>query len=419
MDTAGQEHTRAQTQTAWVDEDFDIEFVDLPRTEQNSRGPLARSRIWQKVLAWQRSIPSRARRRLGASAIVLMAVVALAVILGSINNSQATSSSFSPSSTNGALASQHSPANGASLANVAYYQHPLRVYGGQSDQVISVAWSPDGSRLAAGGLDGTVQIWNGRSGRLLLTYRGHHSFILGLAWSPDGTRIASASDDSTAQVWDARSGKLLFLYRSPSPTEAIESVAWSPDGSRIVIGEGIGIADGMARVWNVRAHKLLLTYHTSAFRPVLHVAWSPDGSRIASSSGTVVEVWNAATGQHILTYDGHVGLISDVAWSPDGKDIASSSLDTTIQVWNALSGKRLFTYFGHNDLVNGLAWSPDGTTIASGSADGTIQVWNAFLGQHIVTYLTQAQVNCIAWSPRGPLVAAGGSDGLVTLWLVA
>ena len=417
MDTADQQHRRAQTYTSRADTELDIDIIDLPETSQDTGNHAlwARAWIWRAVIAWQRSIPPGARRLMRGLATPLLTLVALIVILGSLYHSQAVPTPLSSPSP------AHSAANAGQLDldNVAYDQHPLMIYRGQHGPVLNVTWSPDGSRLAAGGVDGTVQIWDRRSGRLLLTYPGHHSLVLGLAWSPDGRRIASVSDDATAQAWDARSGKLLFLYRSQVPNRTLESVAWSPDGSRIVIGEGLDTVDGQAQVWNVQTGKLLRTYHMLGFRPLLHVAWSPDGSSIASSSGTIVEVWNAMTGGRILTYDGHTALVSGVAWSPDGAAIATSSLDTTVQVWNARSGKRLFTYFGHNDLVNGLAWSPDGTTIASGGADRTLQVWNAFLGQHIVTYLTQAQIYSVAWFPHGPLVATGGSDGLVTLWLVA
>jgi len=118
------------------------------------------------------------------------------------------------------------------------------------------------------------------------------------------------------------------------------------------------------------------------------VAWSPDGTRIASASGNFflggehsVQVWDANTGVHVLTYIGHAAPVSTVAWSPDGKSIASASagVDKTVQIWDATSGTPIFTYRGHTLGVNAVAWSPDGKLIASASNDGTVRVWQASL----------------------------------------
>ncbi len=84
----------------------------------------------------------------------------------------------------------------------------LRTYSGHSDLVWTLAWSPDGSRIASGSWDKTVQVWEVSSGRLLRTYSGHSDWVYTLAWSPDGSRIASGSDDKTVQVWEVSSGRL-------------------------------------------------------------------------------------------------------------------------------------------------------------------------------------------------------------------
>jgi WD40 repeat protein len=69
--------------------------------------------------------------------------------------------------------------------------------------VTAVAWSPDGTRIASGSADKTVQVWDAADGGHVFTYWGHSDVVSALAWSPDGTRIASGSDDHTVQVWVA------------------------------------------------------------------------------------------------------------------------------------------------------------------------------------------------------------------------
>jgi WD40 repeat protein len=76
-------------------------------------------------------------------------------------------------------------------------------YRGHSSAVTSIAWSPDGRRIASGSFDKTVQVWNAADGSHILTYRGHSDIVNAVAWSPNGKRIVSGSLDSTVQIWQA------------------------------------------------------------------------------------------------------------------------------------------------------------------------------------------------------------------------
>jgi eukaryotic-like serine/threonine-protein kinase len=77
------------------------------------------------------------------------------------------------------------------------------------------------------------------------------------------------------------------------------------------------------------------------------VAWSPDGKRLATGSrdGTA-KVWDAASGQELLTLKGHSNFVISIAWSPDGKRLATGSWDNTAKVWDAVSGRELLTLEG-------------------------------------------------------------------------
>src|SRR5205085_1215456 len=80
--------------------------------------------------------------------------------------------------------------------------------------VHSVAWSPDGRRLASGSNDNTVRVWDGETGSLLRTLEGHQGGVLSVAWSPDGRRLASGSSDRTVRVWDEETGEMQMEMHS-------------------------------------------------------------------------------------------------------------------------------------------------------------------------------------------------------------
>ena len=265
----------------------------------------------------------------------------------------------------------------------------LLTYHGQAgrlSEVLVVAWSPDSTRIASAGNKATIQVWNARNKQLLAHYDGHSTFanvpyfahIFWAAWSPDGTRIASTSitlgRDKAVHIWNSATGQQVMkfdLHTRWLDTSSSGGVAWSPDGSRIAVG-----LNGETRMYNTTTGAQILSY-TQQSGYISTVAWSPDGSRLASLAANSAHVWNAATGAFLYAYQGHTNAMRDVAWSPDGQYLASSSNDRTVQLWTAADGTRIYTYTGHNDEVGALSWAPDSHRIASASKDKTVHIWQA------------------------------------------
>jgi TIR domain/WD domain, G-beta repeat len=130
------------------------------------------------------------------------------------------------------------------------------------------------------------------------TYHGHSSLVEAVAWQPHGKRIASGGDDKTVQVWDAVDGGHVFTYRGHTNTSStgwVDAVAWSPDGKRIASGGGTvdnNYLDHTVQVWIAADGGNVFTYRGHS-NSVAAVAWSPDGKRIASGSWDVtVQVWS-------------------------------------------------------------------------------------------------------------------------------
>ena len=287
----------------------------------------------------------------------------------------------------------------------------LLTLNGHTSNVMSVAFSPDGQRLASASADKTVKVWNAATGQKMLTLKGHTNWVHSVTFGPDGKRLASGGSDHTVKLWDAATGQCLLTANGHS--DYVSSVAFSPDGRHLASGS----KDKTVKIWDAATSQEILTIKGLTGQ-VMSVAFSPDGKRLATvSNDKSVKIWDAAKGQEILTMEGHTGDVFNVAFSPDGKRLAAAGGDNTIKVWDAATGRETLTLEGHQSWVNSVASSPDGKRLASGSADGTVKVWDAAAGQEALTLKGHKRwVNSVTFSPDGKRLASGSGDGTVRVW---
>jgi WD40 repeat protein/tRNA A-37 threonylcarbamoyl transferase component Bud32 len=288
---------------------------------------------------------------------------------------------------------------------------------GHTNWVNSVAYSPDGTRLASASMDGTINIWDARTGAELLTLRGHTPQpATSVSYSPDGTRLASASVDTSqlgklgeVKVWDANSGTELLSLR-----DAGGCVSYSPDGRRLASAAN----DDTIKVRDARsgAELLCLRGHTA---PVLSVCYSPDGSRLASASeDKTVKIWDAKSGAKLAWLRDHTDKVTAVCYSPDGSRLASASHDGTVKVWDARTGAAVAILRGHAwPILSAVRYSPDGTRLASASWGGTVKVYDSRSGLEVATLRGPGgAVTSLSFSPDGTRLASASADRTIQLW---
>jgi WD40 repeat protein len=161
-----------------------------------------------------------------------------------------------------------------------------KVLKGHSAAVTAVAFSPAGSALASGSADGTIGLWDAKTGRMLTTLSGHGGAVSAIAFAPDGKTLVSGSNDATVMFWDIATGQAPATLSGH--TAKVKCLAFSPDGAWLASGS----ADKTIRLWNVKTGELKTTFNGHS-RGVLCLAFSPDGKTLASGSGDEsVKIWS-------------------------------------------------------------------------------------------------------------------------------
>lgn len=255
----------------------------------------------------------------------------------------------------------------------------------------NIAFGPSRNVLAASGaLNGSVQLWNIDNGIDPISFPAGYGDAV--AFSPDGQFIAT-SRDRKLLVLDAATFTELAVLTETSWHYAIDDLVFSPDGSLLAAsGFDHNDEDGrnFVRVWNMQSNNEILFFrgpHGFSLNPL---AIAPDGNRLAFSTienlnpnyypeETEVRlyVWNLQENaeQYSAVLPSDIYQINDLVWMPDGKVIITSDNRHSIQFWNAATGDIVGSLAGETGVVSLLAMSPDGTILATSDIDGTIRLW--------------------------------------------
>lgn len=212
-------------------------------------------------------------------------------------------------------------------------------------QIQTVRFSPDGSKMAAGG-NGVIQMWDVASGKLERRFAGRTGQGAQLLFSPDGKFISAAGTDGCVQTWDIASGKRA------------------------------GICDGQV----VNAGTLGLLYR-------------PDGQLLAwAVNVNAIEIWEVPSGKKLTPSGGHTAAVNSIQFSQDSKTLVSCGNDGKMLRWDLATGKELEPFelkeneakkrmYGYPRGYMGPSYfSPNGKYLVASSSSGGAAVWDVDAG---------------------------------------
>ncbi len=196
-------------------------------------------------------------------------------------------------------------------------------------------------------------------------------------------------------------------------TDELYGAAFSPDGKRVATAGH----DRKARIWDAVTGQTLVTLEGHA-GSVESVAFSHDGTRVVTAGrDKTFRVWDAATGKPLLSIEGHAASVTSASFSPDDLQILTSSADHTAKLWDSRSGQMVRELIGHRDEVRWAEFSDDGESIVTASDDKSAAVWRAADGERLRDLWGHTEkLTGAAFSPDGEYVITTSLDGSARVW---
>lgn len=308
---------------------------------------------------------------------------------------------------------------------------------GHTDTIWTLAYDRTDTLLASGSADGTVRLWEVRTGLMfMLLPRSHANWVWCLAWSPDSSRLVTGGSDTRILVWGG--------------VQNFQDAAKEEDEVRLDKLQGRDHDPGVAeqnqeKLMHAAQMKMPQVHWQAHEKSVNGICFFPeDEKKIASAGGEgSIAIWEVQTGNLYVRLQGHLGAVTSVSVSIEmesgtGKAvIATGGEDHTVRLWDLgdvgpkiqeLSRKQAmghnlphFTLKGHEDAVSVVRFTGDARLLASSSKDCEVRIWNPNMGNPTLNMRFLAHeswVRDLAWMADNRFLFSAATDGLVFAWEV-
>jgi len=281
---------------------------------------------------------------------------------------------------------------------------------GHSFGTAAIAWRAIGGMLASAGQDGTVRLWNALSGAELAALDGGAAWVEKLAWSEDGTRLAAGAGKKV-RIWDS-TGHL--LRELPAQAGTVTDLAWRPGANQLAV-----LGYGAANIYDAASGALA---HSFAWKgSPLALAWSPNGKVLAhGNQDATVHFWYAATGID-LQMSGFPSKVRELSWDFTSRYLATGGGPMPC-LWDCSGAKgpegtSPQMLEGHEDTLSALAFQARGYLLASAALDGRVLLWQQAnkKAPKVGEFRFEGEATTLAWSPDDKSLATGSDRGTIAL----
>ncbi len=283
---------------------------------------------------------------------------------------------------------------------------------GHSDSLTRLAWSADGSLVALPSMDGTVSIWDAKTGEVVRTVE-HEALVLSVAFSPDGAFLASCVDDRRDPF-----DRLTVKELSYASLDSLIDAGYDPqadDWEADPFEDAVQPVPMAIRINEMATGALSATlWSERVTTPPVRIEWSPSGQLLITASHDGLGVWDVSSGE-LLRLSSSETDVTDVCFH--GNDEIAAV--TWSGVWTISDAEALkLTKRGSQNQTSYLCVASAGNSLlACGGKDGSIAVWNTDEAQLVRTLEGHpGAIRSLSCSHDGRLLASKGADGWVRLW---
>ncbi|MEZ6139116.1 MAG: WD40 repeat domain-containing protein [Zavarzinella sp.] len=286
--------------------------------------------------------------------------------------------------------------------------------------VSSLAFHPAANYLAAGTY-GEIQIWQPTQKAPLYRVTNLTERVTAVAWSPDGTVLAAAcgkpgkaGEIHLFQFAEKPNATLKLLGKIDAHKDLIYTLHFDPKSQRLASAG----YDRLIHLWDVAKRTAIATLKDHS-DTVYSVRFHPNGNYLLSAAADrAVKIWDLSNNKRLYSLNDPTDWLYAAEWHPDGKSLVAAGVDKSIRAWQfSPNGSELRqSVFAHTQAVSHLAFAEGGKSLISISESGEIKAWDSGTLKEGVSFPKQpATIFSLAVHPGTSQVAVGDIAGNITV----